>query len=286
MLIGDARPLSPDAIRKTAERLGVDEAAIKAVVEIEARDKGFDTARRPVFLFEPHQFYRQLGDNPRAQEEAIRRGLACKKWKQIPYPDTIAQRVEQFEAACELDPAAAICAASWGMGQVMGFNYKLAGFPSLNDFFESMKRSEDDQLIAMANFIANVGLDDELRDGDWARFARGYNGSGYAQNKYDVRLKQAYEKHARDPDAFWRGRRPPATLYRIGSVGPEVKAIHEALKAAGYGFEPAEYFSQETARRVSDFQAKNGLKPDGIVGEKTLGALKKMIGKIAGKVAA
>jgi hypothetical protein len=30
---------------------------------------------------------------------------------------------------------------------------------------------------------------------DWAKFARGYNGPGYAQNAYDVKLAQAYEKN-------------------------------------------------------------------------------------------
>ena len=32
-----------------------------------------------------------------------------------------------------------------------------------------------------------------LRERNWAKFARAYNGPGYAQNQYDVKLKQAYE---------------------------------------------------------------------------------------------
>lgn len=35
---------------------------------------------------------------------------------------------------------------------------------------------------------------DALRNKDWATFARCYNGSGYAVNKYDEKLKAAYEK--------------------------------------------------------------------------------------------
>ena len=31
-----------------------------------------------------------------------------------------------------------------------------------------------------------------LREKDWANFARGYNGAEYHQNKYDLKLQQAY----------------------------------------------------------------------------------------------
>jgi hypothetical protein len=48
----------------------------------------------------------------------------------------------------------------------------------------------------MANFIKSAGLLDNLQEKDWAGFARGYNGPGYAKNSYDVKLELAYMKYA------------------------------------------------------------------------------------------
>jgi hypothetical protein len=33
-----------------------------------------------------------------------------------------------------------------------------------------------------------------LQSHDWAAFAKGYNGPGYAKNAYDVKLAEAYER--------------------------------------------------------------------------------------------
>jgi peptidoglycan hydrolase-like protein with peptidoglycan-binding domain len=55
-----------------------------------------------------------------------------------------------------------------------------------------MAASEGDQLDAMVGFIAHHGLDQPLRRADWASFARGYNGPGYAANAYDTKLEEAF----------------------------------------------------------------------------------------------
>ena len=62
-------------------------------------------------------------------------------------------------------------------------------------FINKMMLSEDSQLELFTNYIINSHLDDELRNLDWAGFARGYNGASYAKNKYDVKLKTAYSKY-------------------------------------------------------------------------------------------
>ena len=60
-----------------------------------------------------------------------------------------------------------------------------------------MFASEAEQLLAFVRFVKVNKLDDELRRKDWAGFARGYNGSGYAKNSYDKKMKTAYEKFAK-----------------------------------------------------------------------------------------
>jgi hypothetical protein len=38
-----------------------------------------------------------------------------------------------------------------------------------------------------------------MQELNWAAFAKGYNGPGYAKNAYDVKLAQAYAKFEKEP---------------------------------------------------------------------------------------
>lgn len=86
--------------------------------------------------------------------------------------------------------------ASWGKFQIMGFNYKAAGFEDVGAFVDAMKVSEDAQLQAFVNVVKSFGLADKLRRRDWAGFARGYNGENYKINRYDEKLATAYRKYS------------------------------------------------------------------------------------------
>jgi Putative peptidoglycan binding domain/D-alanyl-D-alanine carboxypeptidase len=59
----------------------------------------------------------------------------------------------------------------------------------------------------------------------------------------------------------------------IGDVGGEVKRIQQALISLGFDLVDDGEFGHITRGHVIDFQAANGLKPDGIVGPKTKAAL-------------
>lgn len=76
----------------------------------------------------------------------------------------------------------------------MGFNWESLGYPSLKAFINAMYESEAKQLDAMCRYIKVNYLVDELQRHDWAGFAKGYNGSNYAINKYDQKLAAAYAK--------------------------------------------------------------------------------------------
>ena len=43
--------------------------------------------------------------------------------------------------------------------------------------------------------IVNPAIHMALRKGDWAAFAKGYNGPAYVKNQYDIRLAAAFKKH-------------------------------------------------------------------------------------------
>jgi hypothetical protein len=195
---GAAKRLDDIDLPKLGHKLGVGEDEIHAFLDVETRGYGFDSLGRPLILFEPHVFYRNLSGEKRSR--ALREGLAYKNWGTKPYPKDSYPRLR---AAVAIDETAALKACSWGLGQVLGENYAAAGFLTVQDMVEAMKADEELQLEASINFILENKLDDELRRQDWAGFARGYNGSGYKKNRYDVKLAEAYRKWSRIKDTPW-----------------------------------------------------------------------------------
>ncbi len=58
-----------------------------------------------------------------------------------------------------------------------------------------MYENERKHLKAFGLFLKNNNLIEALQEKNWAKFAQGYNGLGYKQNKYDEKLAKAYQKY-------------------------------------------------------------------------------------------
>ncbi len=180
----------------SALSLNCEVACIKAVAEVESSGSGFLPTGEPVILFEPHQFWRELlkvGHKPGNFIPAYS-DILYPKWGTRPYGKSSEQH-GRLARACEIHREAALQSASWGRFQIMGYHWKACGFDSLQEFINGMYESEDMHLQAFCNFLKSTNLDDSLRAKDWTRFARGYNGAGYAKNKYHIKLATAYNKY-------------------------------------------------------------------------------------------
>ena len=188
---GDATPLREGDVETVAGYLGCELAVLRAVMQVESNGKAFHSDGRPIILNEPHVFYRELRAGP-LRDQAVSAGLAYKKWKTKPYLKTQAERYAWLDQAVAIDRSAALRSCSWGLGQVMGFNHRTCGFDSAEAFVKAMMHSEAAQLFVIARFIVGNKLQKHLRNKDWAQFAKGYNGSGYATHGYHTRLAQAY----------------------------------------------------------------------------------------------
>ena len=189
---GAAAQLELSDLAVISEDAGIELAALRAVVAVEAAGSGFDKEGRPKILFEPHIFWRLL--DPEDREDARSEGLAYPKWGEQPYPKGSDAQYERLIDAMEYDPTAALQSCSWGMGQVMGSNHKMVGFATVEEMVFACMDSEANQVRMMVNFIKNAKLMTAIQNHDWAAFARGYNGPGYAKNAYDVKLAQAYDR--------------------------------------------------------------------------------------------
>jgi hypothetical protein len=101
-----------------------------------------------------------------------------------------------------LSRQAALESASWGLGQIMGFNASKIGYASVDQMVDSFKTSEDAQLDGCVRFIvAKADLKKALLDRRWARVAFFYNGESFAKNHYDTKLSTAFTTYSRElPD--------------------------------------------------------------------------------------
>lgn len=189
---GAARLRSPGIYAKVATQLGCDEAAVRAVIAVEAASRGFLPSGRPKILFERHIFHRITGGKFDATDPAV----SSRK----PGGYLGGEReYDRLADALGLDAKAALESASWGLGQIMGFNHEPAGYATARAMIEAFCEGEDAQIEAMGAFILHEGLAGYLRAHDWERFAAGYNGPSYAKNRYDKKLADAYAK-AKPPD--------------------------------------------------------------------------------------
>jgi hypothetical protein len=184
-------PLTKADIEQVAEKLTLVPAAVGAVYDVESSGRGFHPKTLlPIILYEPHVFHR-LTDGAFSKDHPE---VSYQHWGDKPYPTSQDGRYAQLLLAFTLAPDAALQSASYGLFQIMGFNWKPCGESDVLAFVLDQGHGEAAQLNSFAAYIRSQKLDDDLREGRWADFARQYNGPSYATNFYDQKLKAAYQK--------------------------------------------------------------------------------------------
>lgn len=168
-----------------------DVAAVRAVAEVESgRRGGFCPDDFPVTLFEGHIFYRYTKGAYATSHPTI----CYPKWTTEFYGQRWTEERQRLDTAISLDRRAALMSASWGLFQVMGFNFPVVGCVSVQQFVNRMCESERKQGELFCQYIIHEGLADELRERRWDDFARFYNGPLYQRNDYAGKLERAYQR--------------------------------------------------------------------------------------------
>lgn len=173
-------------LANAASRLECDVPTLRAVLAVETANRGFFADGRPVILFERHVFSR-LSER---KFDAVAPDVS--NVTSGGYLGDVREYGRLYKAA-QLDSDVAAQACSWGIGQIMGFNYAKCGEKSLLGFLLAMHNNEDVQLQLMAQFIISAGAHIDLKNRNWAGFAKLYNGRDYRRNEYDVKLQKAYD---------------------------------------------------------------------------------------------
>lgn len=175
-------------IREQALAINVDPVVLQAVTYVESGAKGWSALGKVILRFEPHVFLRETGETvllpgmtaPLASQSRLRRGGQNDEWA-------------AYEAAARIDPEAAARSTSWGIGQVMGYNYKTLGYSSAVEMVADFEGRLEPQLIGMVNFIRkNAKAYDALLKNDLPRFVAVYNGAAVgtqANNNYVAKMR-------------------------------------------------------------------------------------------------
>jgi hypothetical protein len=176
-----------------AAELGCSAAVIRGITSVESGGRGgFGPTAKPVILYEPHVFSRNTGHRYDSSHPAI----SSPKWNRALYGKTQEDRYGQLFDAVALDVDAAFAAASYGLFQILGENWKVCGYPNAWSMARCMAQSEADQLDGLIRFVKGNNLIRQLRacaatPEACVPFVKAYNGASYAANRYHIKLAKA-----------------------------------------------------------------------------------------------
>jgi hypothetical protein len=233
---GPGKPLTQKALDEAGDIVGIANAAMWAVIQVESAGAGYDPDRRPKILFERHKFSGATGGRFDATHPGISNPARGG------YGAAGAHQYDRLAEALALDRKAALESASWGLGQVLGSNFEVAGFADAEEMVAKMVLSERHQLLGMFNFIRGNNLGRHLQHKDWTRFALGYNGSGAVENGYPRKLEAAFN------------------TFSVGSP-PDIRVRIAQLALTFLGHKPGSVdglFGNNTRRALQRFQVAEG----------------------------
>lgn len=191
-----SKSLKKSDLIAAASVLNVDLATIYAVTQVECNGYGFLDSGKPAILYERHIMRRRLLAK---KLSAIGYSASLVNTKTGGYVGGLGEYV-RLDEAIKIDRECALESCSWGAFQVMGFNWDLMGYDSVDHFTGEMAISEGKHLDAFVRFVGsriNSAMLKALQRKDWAAFAKLYNGLNYKLNDYDTKLATAFGWYAR-----------------------------------------------------------------------------------------
>lgn len=196
----DTKYIRLSEIDQYAVAISVEPAFLKAVRTVESLGSGFFADGKCAILFERHIFYNQVVrkfGKKRADDWMQKYPNVCHHSRSQAAYYGGAREYDRLFTAKNLDAECALLSASWGMFQIMGFNYQACGYKTVGDYVDDMLLSEKYHLGAVAMLIKNQrAWWTAARELNFNEFARLYNGPEYAKHKYHTRLRNEFAKFA------------------------------------------------------------------------------------------
>jgi len=190
-----------------SKELGIDVEIALAVICVESGGNGFASDGRMLIRFENHVFYTYFGSKSEANQKAFDEHFSYNtksrrddhKFRHDKSDQWTTSHTgqgvewEAFEIARSLAETEAMYSISMGAPQVMGFNYKMIGYNSVQEMFSAFCQDIRYHIMALFDFCnAKSSRVQYLLTGDFLSFAKEYNGLT-APEAYEQRLQQYYE---------------------------------------------------------------------------------------------
>jgi hypothetical protein len=259
MFEGPGSPVSQAGFDAAVADIGIQGQvqSLWSILAVETRGFGYQTDRRPKILFERHVFHARTGGKFSAAHPDI------SNKEQGGYLGGPAE-YGRLKRAMVLDRTAALESASWGLGQVMGFNATAIGYSSAEAMVTAFVESEDRQLEGCARFItANSALQKAVKAQNWDRVAFYYNGKKYAAKGYHKKLA-----------AFHQTFSQPGMLPQV-----DIRAAQARLTYLGFNPKGIDgVHGQGTSDAIKAFQAAQKLTVTGQLDNGTAAKLKAAAG--------
>ncbi len=200
-----------------AEKMNFDPAIAVAILAQESGGQAYGADGRLIIRFENHLFYEYWGKrNQAVYNDHFKIGSppwtghqwrpkATEPWRNCHTNQSVEWEV--FSFASQLDDTAAKKSISMGLPQVLGSNFAVLGFASVQDMFNAFVASERNQVIAFFDFLEGNGprAVNALRRRDFRTIASIYNGAGQA-DYYGTLISNHYNRFL-----ALRGIQPPVS---------------------------------------------------------------------------
>jgi hypothetical protein len=148
------------AIAEEAGAAGLPVDAALAVFCVESKSAYDPKTGLLIIRYEPHVFKKKSG-----REIRWSRGGQQAEW-------------QNFSRAFETDPDAALLSCSYGLPQLMGFNYRVTEHPGPREMVMAFQGSCVEQVKGFFGYVKSRNLKEAIHARDWRTFARRYNGAG------------------------------------------------------------------------------------------------------------
>lgn len=158
------------AIGQQAQEAGLTPRIALAVFSVES-GTAYGGNGLLIIRFEPHIFARKSG----GKHIGINRRGQTEEW-------------DAFGRAYEVDQEAALLSCSYGLPQLMGFNWEVTSHQSAREMVLAFQRSCNEQVAGFFAFVKEKNLIPVVKNEDWDRFAERYNGK---RDPYSGRIRRA-----------------------------------------------------------------------------------------------
>jgi N-acetylmuramidase/LysM domain len=211
--------ITKDDIEAAAKELKCEGGLIHAIAKQESNKSSFfriGNRTVPTILYERHQFSKYSKHEydktypdisgvayKRAKKNKSGEWIEKKSGKVVAeddiYGPSESAQYKRLVKAYQLNQTAALQACSWGKFQIMGFNYKTAGFKDVKDFVKAMSRGDAEHMKAFLKFAkSNKTLLKGLQEKNFEKIAEGHNGESWKSinPEYASNLKKFYDEYS------------------------------------------------------------------------------------------